>query len=89
MFIFLFVCSLDTFKSELQAVISECRRTRSFVDNVCTDLLKQTVTVTDVRPFHTLTSHLNVETVSVLAKSKYTSVCFDVGIGRKGMLFLI
>ncbi|VVB15010.1 unnamed protein product [Arabis nemorensis] len=36
-----------TFKSELQAVISECRRTRSFVDKVCTDLINQTVTVTE------------------------------------------
>lgn len=50
----LFVCILDTFKSELQAVISECRRTRSFVDKVCTDLINQTVSVTDVRAFHTL-----------------------------------
>ncbi|KFK39777.1 hypothetical protein AALP_AA3G286300 [Arabis alpina] len=36
-----------TFKSELQAVISECRQTRSFADKVCTDLMNHTVTVTE------------------------------------------
>ncbi|XP_039071667.1 uncharacterized protein LOC120218835 isoform X2 [Hibiscus syriacus] len=36
-----------TFKSELQAVISACRRTRIYVDQICSNLIKQTVTVMD------------------------------------------
>ncbi|GMI92745.1 RASPBERRY 3 [Hibiscus trionum] len=36
-----------TFKSELQAVISACRRTRIYVDQICSNLIKQTVTIMD------------------------------------------
>ncbi|GAB2270370.1 hypothetical protein Dimus_005273 [Dionaea muscipula] len=35
------------FKSELQALISDCRRTRSYVDSVCRDLINKSVTVMD------------------------------------------
>ncbi|KAG8636275.1 hypothetical protein MANES_16G114900v8 [Manihot esculenta] len=34
-----------TFKSELQAVISACRKTRAFVDQFCTKLMNQAVTI--------------------------------------------
>ncbi|XP_038998204.1 tRNA(Ile)-lysidine synthase-like isoform X2 [Hibiscus syriacus] len=37
-----------TYKSELQAVISACRKTRIFVDQICSNLIKQTDTVMDV-----------------------------------------
>ncbi|GAB4839214.1 hypothetical protein Ancab_028742 [Ancistrocladus abbreviatus] len=33
------------FKSELQAVISACRRTRAYVDNICQHLINQVVTI--------------------------------------------
>ncbi|KAF6164170.1 hypothetical protein GIB67_010140 [Kingdonia uniflora] len=33
------------FKSELQAIISACRQTRSFIDKMCTDLINVAVTV--------------------------------------------
>ncbi|KAK1550098.1 hypothetical protein Q3G72_013592 [Acer saccharum] len=33
------------FKSELQAVISTCRKTRSYVDHICSDLINRTVTI--------------------------------------------
>ncbi|KAK8550263.1 hypothetical protein V6N13_118781 [Hibiscus sabdariffa] len=36
-----------TFKSELQAVISACRGTRIYVDQICSNLIKQTVTIMD------------------------------------------
>ncbi|KAJ4894501.1 Adenine nucleotide alpha hydrolases-like superfamily protein [Raphanus sativus] len=61
----------DTFKSELQAVISECRRTRSFVDKVCTDLLKQTVTVTDKGYAVLDLERLNPTEVKDICLSKY------------------
>ncbi|KAG6723443.1 hypothetical protein I3842_03G207500 [Carya illinoinensis] len=35
------------FKSELQAIISACRRTRSYIDQVCSRLINQTVTVVE------------------------------------------
>lgn len=37
-----------SFKSELQAVISACRRTRSYVEHVCSNLINEAVTVMDV-----------------------------------------
>ncbi|KAG4197435.1 hypothetical protein ERO13_A05G023700v2 [Gossypium hirsutum] len=36
-----------TFNSELQAVISACRRTRIYVDQICNSLMKQSITVMD------------------------------------------
>ncbi|EOY30778.1 Adenine nucleotide alpha hydrolases-like superfamily protein, putative isoform 1 [Theobroma cacao] len=33
------------FKSELQAVISACRKTRTYVDQICNNLINQTVTI--------------------------------------------
>ncbi|TYJ32298.1 hypothetical protein E1A91_A05G026200v1 [Gossypium mustelinum] len=36
-----------TFNSELQAVISACRRTRIYVDQICNSLIKQSITVMD------------------------------------------
>ncbi|TXG61393.1 hypothetical protein EZV62_012756 [Acer yangbiense] len=33
------------FKSELQAIISTCRKTRSYVDHICSDLINRTVTI--------------------------------------------
>ncbi|CAH2052685.1 unnamed protein product [Thlaspi arvense] len=60
-----------TFKSELQEVISECRRTRSFVDKVCTDLLKQTVTVTDKGYAVLDLERLNPTEVKDICLSKY------------------
>lgn len=36
------------FKSELQAVISACRRTRSYVDQVCSKLMSQAVVIMDL-----------------------------------------
>ncbi|KAH9800713.1 tRNA(Ile)-2-lysyl-cytidine synthase [Citrus sinensis] len=36
-----------SFKSELQAVISACRRTRSYVEHVCSNLINEAVTVMD------------------------------------------
>ncbi|TYG66771.1 hypothetical protein ES288_D05G026800v1 [Gossypium darwinii] len=36
-----------TFNSELQAVISVCRRTRIYVDQICNSLIKQSITVMD------------------------------------------
>ncbi|OVA20346.1 tRNA(Ile)-lysidine/2-thiocytidine synthase [Macleaya cordata] len=36
---------IRTFRSEMQAIISACRKTRSFVDKICSDLINQTVTV--------------------------------------------
>ncbi|KAG2306910.1 hypothetical protein Bca4012_084134 [Brassica carinata] len=59
------------FKSELQAVISECRRTRLFVDKVCTDLLKQTVTVTDKGYAVLDLERLNPTEVKDICLSKY------------------
>ncbi|XWS69892.1 hypothetical protein CRYUN_Cryun03dG0002700 [Craigia yunnanensis] len=35
------------FKSELQAVISTCRKTRTYVDQICTNVINQTVTIMD------------------------------------------
>ncbi|CAH8383052.1 unnamed protein product [Eruca vesicaria subsp. sativa] len=60
-----------TFKSELQAVISECRRTRSFVDKVCTDLINQTVTVTDKGYAVLDLERLNPTEVKDICLSKY------------------
>lgn len=37
-----------SFKSELQAVISACRRTRSYVEYMCCNLINEAVTVMDV-----------------------------------------
>ncbi|KAJ0234666.1 tRNA(Ile)-2-lysyl-cytidine synthase [Hirschfeldia incana] len=59
------------FKSELQAVISECRRTRSFVDKVCTGLLKQTLTVTDKGYAVLDLERLNPTEVKDICLSKY------------------
>ncbi|XP_019097100.1 PREDICTED: uncharacterized protein LOC104766387 [Camelina sativa] len=59
------------FKSELQAVISECRRTRSFVDKVCTDLINQTVTVTDKGYAILDLEKLNPSGVKDISLSKY------------------
>ncbi|CAD5324040.1 unnamed protein product [Arabidopsis thaliana] len=59
------------FKSELQAVISECRRTRSFVDKVCTDLIHQTVTVTDKGYAILDLERLNPSGVKDICLSKY------------------
>ncbi|KAG7578561.1 tRNA(Ile)-lysidine synthase N-terminal [Arabidopsis thaliana x Arabidopsis arenosa] len=59
------------FKSELQAVISECRRTRSFVDKVCTDLISQTVTVTDKGYAILDLERLNPTEVKDICLSKY------------------
>ncbi|XVF34842.1 hypothetical protein REPUB_Repub18cG0093100 [Reevesia pubescens] len=39
--------SSGIFKSEVQAVISACRKTRTYVDQVCNDLINQTVTIMD------------------------------------------
>ncbi|XVF49186.1 hypothetical protein PTKIN_Ptkin03bG0248400 [Pterospermum kingtungense] len=39
--------SSGIFKSELQAVISACRKTRSYVDQACNKLINQTVTIMD------------------------------------------
>ncbi|CAN7126935.1 unnamed protein product [Brassica rapa subsp. narinosa] len=61
----------DTFKSELQAVISECRRTRSFVDKVCTDLINQTVSVTDKGYAVLDLERLNPREVQDICLSKY------------------
>ncbi|MCL7027634.1 hypothetical protein MKW94_008495 [Papaver nudicaule] len=36
---------VGTFRSEVQALISACRKTRSFVDRICSNLRSQTVTV--------------------------------------------
>uniref|UniRef100_A0A1J3KA39 tRNA(Ile)-lysidine synthetase n=1 Tax=Noccaea caerulescens TaxID=107243 RepID=A0A1J3KA39_NOCCA len=60
-----------TFKSELQAVISECRRTRSFVDKVCTDLINQSVTVTDKGYAVLDLERLNPTEVNDICLSKY------------------
>ncbi|XP_024009533.1 uncharacterized protein LOC18013621 isoform X2 [Eutrema salsugineum] len=60
-----------TFKSELQAVISECRRTRSFVDKVCTDLINRTVTVTDKGYAILDLERLNPTEVKDICLSKY------------------
>ncbi|GAV78437.1 ATP_bind_3 domain-containing protein, partial [Cephalotus follicularis] len=35
------------FKSELQALISACRKTRSYVDHICRNLIRQAVTITN------------------------------------------
>ncbi|XWS26849.1 hypothetical protein CRYUN_Cryun26dG0065700 [Craigia yunnanensis] len=37
--------SSGIFKSELQAVISACRKTRTYVDQICNNLINQTVTI--------------------------------------------
>ncbi|KAF5748584.1 hypothetical protein HS088_TW04G00542 [Tripterygium wilfordii] len=39
--------SSRTFKSEMQAVISACRKTRAYVHQICCDLINQAVTITD------------------------------------------
>ncbi|XP_020536378.1 uncharacterized protein LOC105637727 isoform X3 [Jatropha curcas] len=36
-----------TFKSEMQAVISACRQTRAFVDNICSNLISLAVAIDD------------------------------------------
>ncbi|KAI3929098.1 hypothetical protein MKW92_051877, partial [Papaver armeniacum] len=36
---------IGTFRSEVQALVSACRKTRSFVDRICSNLINQTVTV--------------------------------------------
>ncbi|KAH7572574.1 hypothetical protein ACOSP7_015376 [Xanthoceras sorbifolium] len=36
-----------TFKSELQAVISACRKARSYVEHICSNLINRTVTIMD------------------------------------------
>ncbi|XP_023642743.1 uncharacterized protein LOC17893008 isoform X2 [Capsella rubella] len=59
------------FKSELQAVISECRRTRLYVDKVCTDLINQTVTVTDKGYAILDLERLNPTEVKDICLSKY------------------
>ncbi|CAN8268602.1 unnamed protein product [Cochlearia groenlandica] len=59
------------FKSELQAVISECRRTRSFVDKVCTELIDETVTVTDKGYAVLDLERLNPREVKDICLSKY------------------
>ncbi|KAL1190554.1 tRNA(Ile)-lysidine synthase [Cardamine amara subsp. amara] len=58
-------------KSELQAVISECRRTRSFVDKVCTDLINQSVTVTNKGYAILDLERLNPSGVKDICLSKY------------------
>ncbi|KAL5709608.1 tRNA(Ile)-lysidine synthetase [Ranunculus cassubicifolius] len=39
--------SSSTMKSEVQAIISECRKTRSYVDKICSELSRKAVTITD------------------------------------------
>ncbi|XP_010532861.1 PREDICTED: uncharacterized protein LOC104808766 isoform X2 [Tarenaya hassleriana] len=60
-----------TFRSELQAVISECRRTRSFVDRVCSRLIDQTVTVTDKGYAIIDLQRLNPSEIKDICVSKY------------------
>ena len=48
MFKLLVPCFSGIFKSELQAIISACRKTRSFIDQVCYKLINQAVVVMDV-----------------------------------------
>ncbi|CAA7045775.1 unnamed protein product [Microthlaspi erraticum] len=59
------------FKSELLGLISECRRTRSFVDKVCADLITQSVTVTDKGYAVLDLQRLNPTEVTDICLSKY------------------
>ena len=54
MFKLLVPCFSGIFKSELQAVILACRRTRSFIDQVCCKLINQAIVVKDVSSFLTV-----------------------------------
>ncbi|XP_057969741.1 uncharacterized protein LOC131158849 isoform X2 [Malania oleifera] len=57
------------FKSELQALISACRKTRSYVDRICCNLINQAVTV--------MAQGYAVIDVEVLNPSKIEDICLS------------
>ncbi|XP_050269451.1 uncharacterized protein LOC126713665 isoform X5 [Quercus robur] len=61
--------SSSIFKSELQAVISACRRTRSFIDQVCCKLINQAIVVKD--------QGYAIIDLEILSPSKVEDICLS------------
>ncbi|XP_062090785.1 uncharacterized protein LOC133797041 [Humulus lupulus] len=62
------------FNSELQAVISACQQTRSYVDNVCSYLINKAVTVTDFGYAVIDLEILNPSKIEVICLSKFIAL---------------
>nr|KJB54202.1 hypothetical protein B456_009G025300 [Gossypium raimondii] len=86
-----------TFNSELQAVISVCRRTRIYVDQMCNSLIKQSITVMDFvsqrqRPIRGSTSKLLLQYIRTIpCKTSLTAAgCYICPApGSKGFKALV
>ncbi|XP_061950699.1 uncharacterized protein LOC133673817 isoform X5 [Populus nigra] len=59
-----------TFQSELQGVISACRRTRAYVDQICNNLIDQAVTIIDQHGYA-------IVDLEILNPSKVTDICLS------------
>lgn len=59
-----------TFQSELQGVISACRRTRAYVDQICNNLINQAVTIIDQHGYA-------IVDLEILNPSKVTDICLS------------
>ncbi|KAL4193968.1 hypothetical protein AMTRI_Chr05g66430 [Amborella trichopoda] len=66
--------SRSVFKAELDAVISACRKTRSFVDHYCNILIKQTVTIVNYGYAKIDLEKLNASNVEDLCLSKFITI---------------
>lgn len=58
-----------TFQSEVQGVISACRRTRAYVDQICNNLINQAVTIVD--------HGYAIIDLEILNPSKVTDICLS------------
>ncbi|KAJ7969606.1 tRNA(Ile)-lysidine synthase [Quillaja saponaria] len=68
------VCSSYSFKSELQAVISACRKTRSYADQVCHRLINHAVVIRDHGYAVIDLEILNLSKVEDICLSKFVSL---------------
>ncbi|ERM98580.1 hypothetical protein AMTR_s00109p00042510 [Amborella trichopoda] len=66
--------SRSVFRAELDAVISACRKTRSFVDHYCNILIKQTVTIVNYGYAKIDLEKLNASNVEDLCLSKFITI---------------
>lgn len=62
------------FKNELQALISTCRKTRSYVDRKCRDLIDQTLTITDLGYAVIDLEMLNQSNIEAICLSKFMTL---------------
>ncbi|PKI60270.1 hypothetical protein CRG98_019325 [Punica granatum] len=66
--------STSTFMSELQALISACRRTRIYVDKTCSDLISRSLTITDLGYAVIDLPVLNASKVDDISLAKFCSI---------------